>query len=71
MDFVFGIDSNLEFSIDPENDMEFEINMPEKEYIEKESTPCTAAFSADALSAYLVSPVFRTEEEEDSLIHGN
>ncbi len=72
MDFAFNIDNNLKFDISQSNNMKFEIKkLPEKEYIEKELTPCIVSFSADALFADLVSEVFRNEEEEDNLIYGN
>ncbi|MDE5772310.1 MAG: hypothetical protein K2I06_11920 [Ruminococcus sp.] len=67
MDFTFNIDNDMQFNINQYDYMNFEINnLPEKEYIEKELTPCTVFFSADALRADLVSAVFRSEEEEET-----
>ena len=67
MDFTFNIDNDMQFNINQYDYMNFEIkNLPEKEYIEKELTPCTVSFSADALRANLVSAVFRSEEEEET-----
>ena len=72
MDFTFDIDNSLIFDFSQSDDMKFEIDsIPEKEYIEKDPVPCTVSFSADALFADLVSVIFRKEEEEDNLIHGN
>lgn len=67
MEFAFKIDSSLKFDISQSNNMKFDMKkLPEKEYIEKELTPCIVSFPADALFADLVSAVFRTEEEENS-----
>lgn len=72
MDFTFNIDNSLIFDISQSDDMKFEIkSMPEKEYIEKNFVPCTVSFSVSALFSDVVSSVFRKEEEEDNLIHGN
>ncbi len=72
MEFAFKIDNGLKFDISQSNNMKFEMKKTsEKEYIEKELTPCIVSFSADALFADLVSEVFRNEEEEDNLIYGN
>ncbi|MDE6664872.1 MAG: hypothetical protein K2K14_01600 [Ruminococcus sp.] len=72
MKFSFKIDNSLKFDISQSNNMKFEMKKTsEKEYIEKELTPCIVSFSADALFADLVLAVFRTEEEEDNLINGN
>ena len=41
MEFAFKIDSSLKFDISQSNNMKFDIKkLPEKEYIEKELTPC-------------------------------
>lgn len=73
MEYTFTIDNCLKFDISQQNNMKFEIKgLPEKEYIEKEITPYMVSVSADAFPATdLVSAVFRTEEKEDNMIHGN
>ncbi len=72
MDFTFNIDNSLIFDISQSDDMKLKIKtMPEKEYIEKKSVPCTVSFSVSALFSDVVSSVFRKEEEEDNLIHGS
>ncbi|MDE7138836.1 MAG: hypothetical protein K2O29_10360 [Ruminococcus sp.] len=71
MDFDFNIDNSLIFDFSQSDDMDFEIQMPEKEYIEKNFVPCTVSFSFPALFADVVSMIFRKEEEEDDLIYGN
>ena len=56
MNFTFKIDKKMNFKIE---------NLPQKEYIEKEKAPCLMSFSANAIFANLVSPIFKTEEEEN------
>lgn len=57
MNFTFKIGNTMKFKME---------NAPQKEYIEKEAEPCVISFSTDALFADLVSPVFETEEKENS-----
>lgn len=56
MNFSFKIDKKMNFKIE---------NLPQKEYIEKENTPCKISFSANALFANLVSPIFEIQEKEN------
>lgn len=64
MEFSFEMNNNMKINTSQKSGMNFEIrNLPQKEYIEKESKPCEVGFSANPIFSYMTVSVFQKEEE--------